>query len=550
MRFFSGTLLYACLLVFVVYLQFFFRLGTIGLVGPDEPRYAQVAREMAVTGDYVTPHLGGEPWFEKPVLYYWLTALAYKLHGVDESSARFASAAAAALGVGLVYWLGSAWLGPGGGLLAGFILSTSVLYFSLARAASMDMLLAASLTGAWTSLYFILFPENRNKLPPDLKMRRGPCLYHCLFYGFLGIAVLAKGPVGVVLVGGSLLAFLLLTRRLGMLREIVSLPGLTVFLVISLPWYLLCYGANGAAFIREFIVQHNIERFVTGRYKHSQPAWFYLGVLFAGFFPWAFQLAPAAVRLARWRVTEYTNDQCRQIYLGSWVTIPLIFFTFSQAKLPGYILPIAPAIALLIAREFEVCPSWNPNQKQYRWFYGLLWAQASSLLLLGVFLPYFAPRLHFDLGPLVTQLSILPVGIGISAMISLSRKRISVLPGIYVAGIVISVTLIVTQLLTGLDRSESCRQLATFMTQEGYTRKPLFVLGLSREVEYGLLFYLNSPTRIIYSPDDLKAFQHEEIVLVARKDIDVQRLLTGWNLVRESQFDEKRIISLRYKGNE
>ncbi len=534
----------------MVYVQFFFRLGTIGLVGPDEPRYAQVAREMAVTGDYVTPRLGGEPWFEKPVLYYWLTALAYKLHGVDESAARFASAAAAALGVGLAYWLGCAWLGPRGGVLTGLILSTSVLYFSLARAASMDMLLAASLTGAWTSLYFILFPPNENGLSPDFKAGRRPCLWHYLFYGFLGIAVLAKGPVGAVLVGGSLLAFLMLTRRLGMLRRIFSVPGLFIFLGISLPWYLLCFRANGATFIQEFIIQHNIERFATDRYKHSQPAWFYLGVLFAGFFPWVFQLAPAAVRLVRDGATEYTRDRCQQVYLGLWVIVPLIFFTFSQAKLPGYILPIAPAIALLIAREFEICLAGNPNQKPNRWFYGSLWVQAVSVLLLGVVLPYSAPRLHFDVGPLVMQLSALPIGIGILGMISISRRNIRSLLRVYVAGIVIGVTLIVTQLLPRLDRSESCRQLGAFLNQEEYSGRPVFILGLSREVEYGLLFYLNSPTRIIYSSDDLKACPYKEIVLIARRDIDVQRLLTGWNLARESSFDEKRIACLRYEGKE
>ncbi|HVN83039.1 MAG TPA: glycosyltransferase family 39 protein [Terriglobia bacterium] len=550
MRFSSRTLLHVCLLVFVVYVQFFFRLGAIGLVGPDEPRYAQVAREMAVTGDYVTPHLGGEPWFEKPVLYYWLTALAYKLHGVDESAARFASVVSAALGVGLAYWLGRAWLGPRGGVLTGLILATSVLYFSLARAASMDMLLAASLTGAWTSLYFILFPSNETGLSSDLKVGRHPCLWHYLFYGFLAIAVLAKGPVGLILVGGSLLAFLILTRRPGVLRKLISVPGLFIFLAISLPWYWLCYRANGAAFIQEFIVQHNLERFATDRYRHSQPAWFYLGVLFAGFFPWVFQLVPAAVRLARERVVEYTRDRCRQIYFGSWVAVPLIFFTFSRAKLPGYILPIAPAVALLIAREFELCLSGDPRHKQNRWVYGLLWAQAVSVLLLGVLLPYFAPRLHFDVRHLVTQLSILPIGVGVLAIISLSWKKIRFLFGIYVAGIVIGVVLIVTQLLPLLDRTESCRQLGTIMNQEGYTGRPVFILGLSREVEYGLLFYLNSPTHLVYSSEDLKTIPYKEIVLVARKEMDAQRLLNGWNLVRESSFDEKRITCLRHEGKE
>jgi len=232
------------------------------------------------------------------------------------------------------------------------------------------------------------------------------------------------------------------------------------------------------------------------------------------------------------------------------VAVPLIFFTFSRAKLPGYILPIAPAVALLIAREFELCLSGDPRHKQNRWVYGLLWAQAVSVLLLGVLLPYFAPRLHFDVRHLVTQLSILPIGVGVLAIISLSWKKIRFLFGIYVAGIVIGVVLIVTQLLPLLDRTESCRQLGTIMNQEGYTGRPVFILGLSREVEYGLLFYLNSPTHLVYSSEDLKTIPYKEIVLVARKEMDAQRLLNGWNLVRESSFDEKRITCLRHEGKE
>jgi 4-amino-4-deoxy-L-arabinose transferase-like glycosyltransferase len=546
----ASKVLPAFILILLVYLQFFCGLGAIGLVGPDEPRYAQVAREMASTGDYVTPRLAGEPWFEKPVLYYWLTALVYKVRGVDEFAARFASALFAAMGTGLVYWLGRDWIGPRGGLLAALVLLTSVLYFSLARAASMDMLLAVTLTGAWAALYFTFFPDENSSRPSATDRGSFASPWPYLLYGSLGLSILVKGPVGIVLVGGSLLGFLWLTRQLRMIKKVFSIPGLLLFLGISLPWYLLCYKANGATFIREFIVQHNIERFTTDRYKHSQPLWFYAGVLFAGFFPWVFQLTLAIARYFRGGVLTGQRDSRRRVFLGLWVVVPLSFFTLARAKLPGYILPVAPAIALLIAHEYESCLSGNLDQKASRWFYRLLWVQTISVFFLGVLLPVLGPKLHFDLGPLIFELSALLIGIGILGSVFAHRRKIRALLGAFVVGVVICVILITTQLLPQIDRSESCRQLGAFLNQQGYMNRPVFILGLSRRIEYGLLFYLNEPTRIIYSPDDLRAYQDQEIVLVTSRQVDLSRALTGWIRIRESAFDDKRIAQLRCTKNE
>jgi 4-amino-4-deoxy-L-arabinose transferase-like glycosyltransferase len=546
----ASKILTAFILILLVHLQFFCGLGAIGLVGPDEPRYAQVSREMAATGDYITPRLAGDPWFEKPVLYYWLTALVYKIRGVDEYAARLTSALFAAVGIGLVYWLGRDWLGPRGGLLAALVLLTSILYFSLARAASMDMPLAVTLTGAWTALYFMFFSAEKGDRLPATGRRSLARPWPYLFYGSLGLSILVKGPVGIVLVGGSLLGFLVLTRQLRLIKRVFSVPGLLLFLGISLPWYLLCYKANGAAFVREFIVQHNIERFATDRYKHSQPPWFYAGVLFAGFYPWVFQLTLAIARYFRGGVLTGQRDGRRQVFFGLWVAVPLIFFTFSRSKLPGYILPAAPAIALLIAHEIESYLGGNLDQKASRWFHHILWVQVISVFFLGVLLPFLGPKLHFDLGPLIPELSALLIGVGILGSVLTHRRKIRALCGAYVAGVVVSVILITTQLLPQIDRSESCRQLGAFLNQQGYTNRPVFVLGLPRRIEYGLLFYLNGSTRIIYSSQDLNAYQDQKVVLVVSRQVDLSTALTGWILTRESTFDGLRIAELNYTKNQ
>src|SRR5213592_663552 len=192
----AGTLALFC------YVLFFHGLGGIGLIGPDEPRYAAIAREMAMSGDYITPRLYGTPWFEKPVLVYWLASTSYKLFGFNEAAARLPSAVAASICVFFVYWCGrklwDAWIG----LLAGLILATSIGFFAFARAASMDMPLAACLT---TALVFFLFGVN------DVDRRRR--LWFPAFYAALGLGVLAKGPVALLLPALSLAGFLLLRRK-------------------------------------------------------------------------------------------------------------------------------------------------------------------------------------------------------------------------------------------------------------------------------------------------------------------------------------------------
>ena len=164
----------------VCYVFFFHDLGSIGLLGPDEPRYAAVAREMLTSGDYITPRLFGLPWFEKPVLMYWLAAIGFKIFGVGEAGARFPSALAATISVFVIYWCGRRLWGRAAGFLAALILATSVGCFAFARAASMDMLLMACLT-----LALAFFLVARNDSTPRSR------LWFYGFYAVLGLGVLA-----------------------------------------------------------------------------------------------------------------------------------------------------------------------------------------------------------------------------------------------------------------------------------------------------------------------------------------------------------------------
>lgn len=533
------------ILLLLIFFQCFYRLGVLGLVGPDEPRYAQIAREMVSSGDYVTPRLNGKPWFEKPVLYYWMTACFYRTLGVSEFSARLASALAGSLGIVVTWWLGCRWLGQRGGFLSAAILATSVIWFSLSRAASMDMLLSSALAFALASLYAILFPTGSRGPAADLLPRHSSHLPVIILSVSLAVSVLAKGPVGVILVVGSLLLYLLLAGEFWKIKRFPFVTAGVLFAAISVPWYWLCYEANGSIFVREFIMQHNIQRFTTDRYQHAQPFWFYLGVLFAGFFPWILQILPPIFRLFGRRFRVSTENEAKELFFGLWLLVPLLFFSASRAKLPGYLLPVAPAVAILIAREYEQHLGGERGKATEKRFVILLWFQSVSIILLGIALFFFGGKLNIEIGRLVPEISLLLVGLGFLSLLLVKARRVLAFAASSIAGIALMVVLITSQLLPRIDHLESSRQFALWLKESGYAQRPIALFQLSRHVEYGLNFYLNSATKIIYSARDLQDSTAEKSVLILPDSLDPAELLGTSEVTRESLFEGKKIIEFR-----
>jgi 4-amino-4-deoxy-L-arabinose transferase-like glycosyltransferase len=317
------------LLLSLTLLLLIFRAGAVPLVGPDEPRYARVAVEMSRSGDLVTPTLQGQPWLEKPILYYWLAAGAFRALGENETAARLPSLLATLALVLATTWLGTRLYGRRAGLHGGFILATSVLVFAEGRAATMDMLLTATLTAGIGCLALRWLD------------RAGPAA-SVAGAASLGLAVLAKGPLGIVLPGLIAVVYLAITRRWPRVRPAeVALAG-AAFLAVALPWYLLIWHRQGQAFIDTFFLNHNLERFTSTVHRHPGPFYYYLPVLLVGLFPWSGLLLPAFARLRR-AVAEDALLVC-------WVLVPLAFFSVAGSKLPGYILPVVPPLAILMGR--------------------------------------------------------------------------------------------------------------------------------------------------------------------------------------------------------
>jgi 4-amino-4-deoxy-L-arabinose transferase-like glycosyltransferase len=317
---------------------------------------------MLLTGDYITPRLHGVPWFEKPVLMYWLAAAGYKIFGINEAGVRFPSALGATICVFLVYWCGRKLWDRSTGFIAALILATSIGCFTFARAASMDMLLATCLTMA---LVFFLVASN-GSTPRSHR-------WFYAFYAALGLGVLAKGPIALVLPVLSLAGFVLL-RGTWSEWKTWHPKGLCITAAVAAPWFILCAIVNGWAFLDIFFLTHNFERFTTPIFGHDRPVYFFLPVLLLLTFPWTFLLISALRR---------TFGKKDHVLLW-WAIIPFVFFSFSRSKLPGYILPMVAPIALLLAREIM--------QSKSRVYRVAVFIEAGTMAFIGVWIFRYDPE--------------------------------------------------------------------------------------------------------------------------------------------------------------
>lgn len=316
----------------------------LGLVGADEPRYAQVAREMLARRDYITPVLWGHPWLEKPALYYWRAMFAFREFGVHDWSARLPSASFAFMLVVLIY-LHIRRFRNGGQLDAALLTAACAGILSFARGASTDMQLAApfgiGMLGwyAWyeTDSKFWLFD----------------------IYFFVGAATLAKGPVAPFLALVIIGIFAALRREWSLFRRSLWWPGVVLYFAMVLPWYIEVQRRN-PSFLRIFFLEHNFERFATNRFEHYHPFWYYVPVMLLGLTPWAVIAITAFVDAVKGSINEWRARSAKFHYVGHsragdafpeflvlWALVVVVFFSFSESKLPGYVLPALPPLTIL-----------------------------------------------------------------------------------------------------------------------------------------------------------------------------------------------------------
>ncbi|HYK22199.1 MAG TPA: glycosyltransferase family 39 protein [Pyrinomonadaceae bacterium] len=325
------------LFLFIIIIAFYlYGLSKLPLLGPDEPRYAQVAREMFLTGDLITPRLGGHTWFEKPALLYWMMVAAFKTFGISEWSARLGPALCGLLTIAAVWCVGrEIRVGESSAL----VMATCLGLIVFSRAASFDVVI--TMTTSWSLAFFLLH---------ELSTTRRKRLLLVGFYSFVGLSLLAKGLVGLVIPFGVVGLFYLLRRRWPQRRVMLSLLwGLPLALAVSAIWYGPVIARNGWTFVDEFFVQHHFARYVSNKYHHPQPIYFFPVIILLLALPWTAHLT-AAVWRGRWWAWRGGDDlDILRVFSLAWLLAPVVFFSFSGSKLPGYVLPSLPGAALLIS---------------------------------------------------------------------------------------------------------------------------------------------------------------------------------------------------------
>lgn len=342
-------------------------IGSYPLFTPDEGRYSEIAREMIVTHDYVTPRLNGVAFLDKPILYYWLQASAIKLFGLKESALRFWPACLGVLGCLMTYLGGHLLFDRRTGILAAIILLTCPLYYGAAHYANLDLEVAVWISSAL--LCFLIGIQS-----PVARQKTGFLL---AAYVIAALAVLTKGLIGIVFPMMIIGCWISMTHQWAILKKMHLVSGLLIFFVLTLPWYILVQQAN-PQFLHFFFVTQQVERFLTqADFNNRTPVWFYVPIILTGLLPWTIFLLQAlaqAIKLTCQHRKHYANH----VFLLSWFFIIFIFFSIPKSKTIGYILPVFPALALLIGNYLS--KAWDDLFKTK----GVMWGSISFVLLCGL----------------------------------------------------------------------------------------------------------------------------------------------------------------------
>jgi len=350
---------------------FWWRLGYLGLIDPDEPFYAQSSREMLQAHDWTTPRIFGQPQFEKPIFIYWLSMASFRTFGDNELAARAPAALFATLLVFLTWAFASRALNERAGFLASVVLATCVEIFVSARMMLTDMVFAAFVCGSVFAFWLASRSERR------------PGFWFVVACAMSGLATLTKGPLGLLLPAFAILALLLVRARRPSFRPLPLVGGLAIFAAIAVPWYAIMLQKFGRAYFDAFFIHENVQRMFHAEHRSNNHAYYYPAVLAAGSLPWLPVLASLVSR-ARSRVMWDETTR----FLAAWAVLCLVFFTLAQSKLPTYVLFLFVPLAVLMGRTLDLLLQTDGRGRLEKWAMGGLGvAQAVPFLVAPQFLP-------------------------------------------------------------------------------------------------------------------------------------------------------------------
>ncbi len=510
------------MLALIAFCGYFFLLGLqlIGLVGADEPRYAQVAREMLARHDWVTPYLYGVPWLEKPPLYYWCTMLAYKgMGGVSDVAARLPSAVLSSLLIVFLYIWARRFRQPMQ-LDAALITASAVMVVGFGRSASTDMPLTVMFTVAMLSWYGWHMSGRR--------------MWLLTFYLFMGLATLAKGPVAIFLAALVIIAFAMLRRDGRLVLRTLWPIGIALYLVVVAPWFVAVQRAN-PEFFHVFFLQQNLQRFTSNLFHHPQPFWFFLPVALLALVPWTVFVIEAIVdAIGGWRFStrQPAGEDDLRVFLTLWLLLPILFFSFSESKLAGYILPAIPAGTILLA-DF-ILRREEQAVKPAIWIV-LLHALLSAAMLAAAFLvPFHLLKLSLPWHVIVVAATLAIVTI-LMLWFTLQNQGYRVLRFATMVPVVVAFALVLrgTVPIINILASERPVQAALEQTELGHI-PDIAVYDVSPSVQYGLAFYRNHRVSS-YENNEISAGDHI-VVAAAGAQKELEYRLPGRKVIRFGDF--------------
>ncbi len=526
------------LLFLAVIASYCYGLNLIPLVGPDEPRYAQVAREMDQRADLITPTLGGHTWFEKPALLYWIMMAAFGLFGISETAARIGPALCGLLTVLAVFWVGRSVArlsnegelgvaGPWSALVTASMLG--IMVFS--RAASFDIIVTMTIT--WALSFFFV-----HELEVEESRRRRLLVG---FYVFVGLSLLAKGLIGIVIPFGVIAMYQLMRRAYlsrWFLRSLIW--GIPLACAVAAIWYGPVIARHGWPFIDEFFVQHHFARYFSNKYRHPGPVYFYLLCLIPLTLPWTVLIVDALARVRSWKWRGTSPLDKLRVFTLAWLLLPLALFSFSSSKLAGYVLPVLPATALLAGLQLARFTSQGPGR------YLAMRATGALLTIIAISGAVISVR-----GGYLSAggAAVIVAPMIIAGLINLlSEKRMLAALAVVCAALLFPILVLNSGMVT-LTASDSVRDLVAAANERGYGAAPVYGLG---EIDRTAEFYASG--RLVYGVDGepvvfenaaqvmLEAYKRGPILILVPREYD--QLLRLKTLGAEPIGDNGRFVLL------
>ena len=499
-------------------------LGATTLFDMDEPTYAQIAREIVKTGDWITLRFNGLPWFDKPPLFFWLIGASFKLFGFNEFAVRLPSALAALGTLIITYLLGCAYFGnQRQGIKTMLITAGCLQFYVIARLAVVDMLLTFFITLAIYS--FVLW-------------RQGKKNAILLSYVAMALATMTKGPVGAIIPAAVIIIYLAQQHRLRDILKMKPLSGLLIYFLLAAPWYLAEYNLYGKVFIDEFFGHRTFTRYLQPLEQQSGPIYFYIVFLLIGLFPWSLFL-PSAITAS----IKNRRDPLPLIWAG----FIFLFFTGAATKLPNYMLPLYPALALTIA---GIWPESNPlDIRGQRRAYGgaIALIAASALLTWGIF---WLAHNKLDQAVATEQikrilpvLMILPAGFSISCLAAALRREGAIIyKGITLTALSF-ITLLGLLIFPALNATKPLPELAAEAATLLGNDEPIYSYEMFNA---SITYYSERRMLRVKSLQEVsKALQHRENMLMLVKQINYDAFPTHIKDSFETAASEGNILLLK-----